>query len=104
MSGNLMIWLIVGMSLVTAIPRLLPFIINVEQYLPDYALTGLQFVPVAALTALVVPGIFYAGSTPLIGLVGGSVAIVLSLFPKNNMIVTVTVSFIACLFANTLIN
>lgn len=97
MDNNWIAWVIVGMSLVTAIPRLLPFIINTEKYLPNYALTGLKFVPVAALTALVIPGIVFVNSSPFVGVMGGLVAVILSLLPRSNMIVTVIASFLAAL-------
>lgn len=85
------------MALVTAIPRMLPFLVDIEKYLPRFALTGLQFVPVAALSALIVPGIFYVGQTPLVGIAAGVTAVVLSLLPRNHMLVTVLLSFLVCL-------
>lgn len=85
------------MALVTAIPRMLPFLIDIEKYLPRFALTGLQFVPVAALSALILPGIFYVGDTPLVGIAAGSTAVALSLMPRNNLLVTMLLAFLVCL-------
>jgi branched-subunit amino acid transport protein len=92
--------IIIGMTLVTALPRILPFILPMEKYLPGIVVTSLRFVPVAALTALIVPGIFYVSDSFYHGLIGGITALCFSLLPKNNLILTITATFIVCYMAN----
>lgn len=72
--------LILGMSLVTMIPRILPvFIVDRVQF-PDWVSSWLKGVPYAALGALIFPGILTVEKGNMsVGLIGGLVAILLSL-------------------------
>lgn len=59
MNNNL--WLvIVGMMLVTYIPRLIPFFMVSERKLPPKLQQFLEYIPYTALGALVIPGVFSA--------------------------------------------
>lgn len=95
---------IIGMAIVTAIPRILPFTVPVEKFLPGFLIKSLQFVPVAALTALIIPGIFHVGTSHITGITGGLTAAGLSLLPKNNLIVTIFITFVVCLLTNMYLN
>ncbi len=57
---NNMLVLIVGMMAVTYLPRLIPFFIVSQTTLPKRIHRFLQFIPYAALGALVIPGVFSA--------------------------------------------
>lgn len=72
--------LVLGMSLVTMIPRILPvFIVDRVQF-PDWVSAWLKGVPYAALGALIFPGILTVEKGDIsVGLIGGLVAILLSL-------------------------
>ncbi|WP_077065131.1 AzlD domain-containing protein [Gracilibacillus massiliensis] len=75
-----MIWLIIiGMALVTVIPRIIPaYIVDWIQF-PGWANKGLKAIPYAALGALIFPGILTViPEKPYIGLIAGGVAIVLA--------------------------
>ncbi len=52
--------LIIGMMLVTYIPRLLPFVMVSGKSLPKRLNRFLQFIPYTALGALIIPGVFSA--------------------------------------------
>lgn len=73
--NNLMV-LIIGMMLVTYIPRLLPFLIIHRMKLPKKVNSFLEVVPYAALGALIIPGVFSAiPEMPQAGLLGVGFAI-----------------------------
>ncbi|MGP4038311.1 AzlD domain-containing protein [Gracilibacillus sp. D59] len=72
-----MIWvIIIGMALVTVIPRIIPaFIVDLIQF-PDWVNKWLQAIPYAALGALIFPGIMtVVPEKPYIGVIAGVVAI-----------------------------
>lgn len=75
-----MFWLIVGMGLVTFIPRVLPLIALKTENWPDWSKRMLGRVPFAILGALIFPGILYVGPTLLWGLAGATVAGLLAYF------------------------
>jgi branched-subunit amino acid transport protein len=54
--------LIVGMGLVTYIPRYLPLFILAQRNLPRWFIEWLDMIPVAILSALVFSEIFFSGS------------------------------------------
>jgi branched-subunit amino acid transport protein len=68
---NDMLVLIVGMMAVTYLPRLIPFFIVSQTTLPKRIHRFLQFIPYAALGALIIPGVFSATpNMPWAALVG----------------------------------
>jgi len=71
---------IVGMALVTYIPRLLPALFMDRFQFPDWFQKWLQSIPYAALGALIFPGILLVEKDqPWLGLAGGVIALILSL-------------------------
>lgn len=75
-----MIWIIIiGMALVTFIPRVVPAFIMDSIEFPDGLKKWLKAIPYAALGALIFPGIMNTiPDRPWIGLVAGGVAITLA--------------------------
>ncbi|MCS1350395.1 AzlD domain-containing protein [Mechercharimyces sp. CAU 1602] len=72
---NLM-WLIVGMSIVTLLPRLVPIWIVDRFSPPPWVKEWLSYIPYAALGALTFPGVLtVVKDAPWIGLLGGIVAV-----------------------------
>lgn len=55
-----LIWLILGMAAVTYIPRLIPFFLVGSGQLPRRVDAFLKCIPVAAIGALIIPGVFNA--------------------------------------------
>lgn len=54
------IWIIIGMAAVTYIPRLLPFLMLDEKQLPQRVNAFLKCIPLAAIGALIFPGVLQA--------------------------------------------
>jgi len=54
---NNLTWVVVGMALVTYLPRMLPLVLLRDIRPPKFINTFLQFVPFAILGALTFPGI-----------------------------------------------
>lgn len=82
------ILIVVGMFLVTFIPRLLPMITTQNLRLPPLLTRWLQCVPYAALGALIFPGILSVDASKWwIGAIGGIIAIILALVQKNVIVV-----------------
>ncbi|SES97740.1 Branched-chain amino acid transport protein [Salinibacillus kushneri] len=80
-----MIWaIIIGMSIVTIVPRIIPvFLVDQASY-PDWVNRWLDAIPYAALGALIFPGIMTViPDQPIIGLIGGVIAIVIAFFEVN---------------------
>ncbi|HHU20462.1 MAG TPA: AzlD domain-containing protein [Bacilli bacterium] len=76
------IWMmIILMSIVTIIPRILPAFLVDKIKFPDWVGQWLELIPYAALGALIFPGIInIVSDQPLIGIVGGLVALLLAVF------------------------
>lgn len=86
--------IIVGMALVTYIPRLLPGLLFEHYHMPERFKRWLQNIPYAALGALIFPGIIHT-ENPLLGIIGGVTAVVLSLFDLHLVIVMTVTIFVA---------
>jgi len=88
-------WIILGLMIVTYIPRLLPFLIISNKKLPGKLRQFLEYVPYAALGALIIPGaINTIPGHPLATAVGLSFAFLYS-YLKGGMIITVVGGIIA---------
>lgn len=93
--------IIIGMSLVTMIPRIIPAYIVDRIHFPDWLNRWLNAIPYAALGALIYPGILSVRpEQPHIGIIGGLVAIVLAYIGLN--VILVVVGAIAAVFVMTL--
>ncbi|TXL63972.1 AzlD domain-containing protein [Cerasibacillus terrae] len=86
-----MIFLIIlGMALVTMIPRIIPAFIVDHLIFKDWVNRFLNAIPYAALGALIFPAILYViPDKPIIGLVGGVIAILLSLMNLNIILIVI---------------
>lgn len=86
--------LILGMALVTYLPRVLPALFLDRIQFPDWFNHWLKYIPYAALGALIFPGVLLVDQDqPLIGLVGGLAALILSWM---NMHVTLVMAGSIC--------
>lgn len=93
----MILYIIIGMALVTVIPRVIPaFLVN-QFIFRDWMNRWLQAIPYAALGALIFPGILSVKSgAPHIGLLGGLAAVVLAYLGLN--IVFVVIGSIATVY------
>ncbi|WP_085992814.1 AzlD domain-containing protein [Oceanobacillus senegalensis] len=82
--------IIIGMSLVTMIPRIIPAFVVDKLPLWPWVHRWLNAIPYAALGALIFPGILsVVPDQPIVGLIGGIVAILLALFGLNVVLVVI---------------
>ena len=82
--------IIIGMSLVTMLPRIIPAFLVERIIFKDWINKWLSAIPYAALGAMIFPGILYVKeNNPSVGILGGIVAIILSLLGLNVMFVVV---------------
>lgn len=87
--------IILGMALVTYIPRALPFILVSNKKMPVNLERFLQLVPFTALGALIIPGAYYSiPNGPHAAVVGISVTALVS-WKKGGMILPVFSGIIA---------
>ena len=93
--------IIIGMAVVTMVPRFLPVFIVHKFVFKEWINNWLQAIPYAALGALIFPGILTViDEEPHVGLIGGLVAIVLAYLGLN--VVLVVIGAIAAVFFMTL--
>lgn len=90
---------IIAMSLTTQIPRLIPAFLPKKGLQKGFLSRFLSAIPLAALGALIVPGIFRIGETPTIGIAGGLLSLFLA-WRKVNLMLNIVVStlFVTVLF------
>nr|WP_263328395.1 AzlD domain-containing protein [Neobacillus sp. Marseille-Q6967] len=83
------IWMIIGMGLVTYIPRMLPFVLFKGRELPSFIQGVLKNVPYATLGALIFPAIFLIQKDDIWYGILGAAAAFLAAFLGANVIVVV---------------
>ena len=88
MNNNHIIWLIIGMGVVTYIPRMLPFVLFKGKELPQFVQGVLRNVPYATLGALIFPGVLFIQEDLWYGLLGATAAFLVA-FMGGNVIVVV---------------
>lgn len=86
----IIIYIIIGMAFVTAIPRIIPAVLVEKFVFRDWMNRWLQAIPYAALGALIFPGILSVKSgSPHIGLIGGLAALGLAYIGLNIIFVVI---------------
>jgi branched-subunit amino acid transport protein len=94
-----MIWIIIGMAVVTYVPRTVPFYLLRSRHTPPFLARVLRQIPAAALGALIVPGVYDAVSgEPAASLIGAVVSAIAAALSRN-----VLITLIAGLSATTLV-
>lgn len=86
MSNNI-VWMIVGMGIVTFIPRMLPFVLFKGKQLPPFIQGVLRNVPYATLGALIFPGILFIQEDIWYGLLGACAAFFVAFLGANVIVV-----------------
>ena len=80
--------IIIGMAIVTYIPRLIPAFIMDKLQLPKWGNRWLKSIPYAALGALIFPGVLtIEKAVPLLGLIGAIVAATLAFLKLHTIYV-----------------
>jgi len=86
--------IIIGMSLVTMLPRIFPAFIVGQLEFKSWINRWLNAIPYAALGALIFPGIMSVQTDqPHVGILGGLVAIILAAFGLNIILVIIGAIF-----------
>ncbi|WP_066054549.1 AzlD domain-containing protein [Robertmurraya korlensis] len=83
------LWMIVGMGLVTYIPRMLPFVLFQGKELPSFLQGILKNVPYATLGALIFPGILYIQEDLWYGILGAAAAFIAAFLGANVIVVVI---------------
>lgn len=79
MNNNLLLITILGMSLVTVLPRVIPVFVSEKIRLPKPVQRWLKLIPYAALGALIFPGVLSVDPDPRISIAGAIAAGVLAM-------------------------
>ncbi|WP_078555296.1 AzlD domain-containing protein [Bacillus alkalicellulosilyticus] len=87
---NSLIWIIIGMAVVTYIPRMLPLVFLDANRIPPILQAILRNVPYAALGALIFPGILFVNESLWYGIIGGITAIIVSYLGANLIVVVIS--------------
>ncbi len=88
--------LIVGMMVVTYIPRAIPAVLVERLRFGPKVEKFLKLIPYTAMAALIFPGVFAVDANPIIGVVGGAVAALLAW--KKQPVMTCVLAAIAADF------
>ncbi|ADI27829.1 AzlD domain-containing protein [Geobacillus sp. C56-T3] len=85
--NSAIVWMIIGMGIVTYLPRLLPFLLLGGVELPSFWQGVLKNVPYAVLGALIIPDVFFIQDDLSFGVIGFAAAIITAWLGANVMIV-----------------
>ncbi|WP_432806558.1 AzlD domain-containing protein [Mesobacillus maritimus] len=94
------VMMIIGMGIVTFIPRMLPFIMFRGKELPAFLQGVLKNVPYATLGALIFPAVFYIQEDIWYGVIGAGAAFIAAFLGTN--VIVVVMGSIAVLSAYSL--
>lgn len=89
-----LILIIVAMGIVTYIPRMLPMVVLNDLTFPPFVKTFFQFIPYAAISALIFPGILTSTDSLYSAMLGGVVSVALAFF-RFNVIIVITGAIIS---------
>lgn len=95
MLNSSVLFMIIGMGIVTYVPRMVPLVFLSQIKLPDFLQNVLKNVPYATLGALIVPGIFLMNEDIWFGVIGAVTAVVVAYLGAN--VILVVMSAIAVL-------
>lgn len=84
---NRMLLIVIGMAVVTYLPRMAPMVLLKNIKLPRFLKTFFEFIPFAALGALIIPGVFSSTGDVKSAVVGTIVSASLAFFRLNVMFV-----------------
>ncbi len=83
------VWMIIGMGIVTYLPRMIPLVVFQNIKLPNFLQGVLKNVPYATLGALIFPGILFIQDDISFGLIGATVAFTLAYLGANVIVVVI---------------
>ena len=83
------VMMIIGMAIVTYIPRMLPFVMFRGKELPPFLQGVLKNVPYATLGALIFPAILFIQEDIWYGLIGAAAAFIVAFMGANVIVVVI---------------
>ncbi|MCM3114346.1 AzlD domain-containing protein [Neobacillus sp. MER 74] len=84
------VWMILGMGLVTYIPRMMPFVLFKGKELPPFIQGVLKNVPYATLGALIFPAIIFIQKEDIwYGVIGAVAAFIAAILGANVIVVVI---------------
>ena len=92
-------WMIVGMGIVTYIPRMLPFVLIRGKELPPFVQGVLKNVPYATLGALIFPAIFFIQEELWFGVAGSITAFAIAFAGVNVIVVVIGTVAVLSIFS-----
>jgi branched-subunit amino acid transport protein len=93
------VWMIIGMGVVTFLPRMLPFVLFKGKELPSFLQGVLKNVPYATLGALIFPGILLIQEDIWYGILGAAAAFITAFLGANVIIVVISSIAILTLYS-----
>lgn len=93
-----LIILVICMALVTYLPRMLPLVLLQNIRLPKYLRVFMEYIPYAALGALIFPGVISSTNSIFTALLGCLAAVTLGMFEVNVVFIvlgTIAVAYLA---------
>jgi branched-subunit amino acid transport protein len=96
------VWMIIGMGLVTYIPRMLPFVLFKGKELHPFLQGVLKNVPYATLGALIFPGVLFINEDIRYGLIGAAAAFIAAFLGANVIVVVLGSIAVLTIFSGIL--
>jgi branched-subunit amino acid transport protein len=93
------VWMIIGMGMVTYIPRMLPFVLFRGKALPSFLQGVLKNVPFATLGALIFPGILLIQEDIWFGILGAAAAFFTAYIGANVILVVLSSIVVLTLYS-----
>lgn len=84
------ILIVLGMAVVTYIPRMLPMVLLQNLRLQPYIKRFLGFIPFAALGALIFPEVLFSTESIPSSIVGAGLAVLLAFYTKNLILIVLS--------------
>lgn len=91
--------IIIGMGIVTYIPRMLPLVVLNSVKLPSFLQGVLKNVPFAILGALIIPGVFTINEDIWFGIIGAAAAFIAAYLGANVIIVVLSAIAVLSLYS-----
>ncbi|MCA1030942.1 AzlD domain-containing protein [Bacillus timonensis] len=96
---NTILLIIIGMGIVTYIPRMLPLVVFNGVKMPPFLQGVLKNVPFATLGALIVPGIFFIHDNIMFGIIGALTAFIVAYLGANVIFVVLSSILVLTLYS-----
>lgn len=97
--NNEILLILIGMAIVTYVPRMLPLVVFQNMNLPPFWQNVLKNVPYATLGALIIPAVFFIQEDILFGIIGAVTALIVAYIGANAIIVVMSSIAVLCIYS-----